>query len=571
MHCHARPAWSYSIYYLLHCYLASVVYSSPACQDTSPIARMLSALGGSDNRFGSSNYDPFLPIAYIPTIVAEWAAVLPLVCHLAGYQRDYQLVGRLALEGRLCVSLFPRLGVLLGLSKMLQNGSEFIDQASSKGSPSWKVWDVLWGSIFPCANCGASAMIVNYALNRRKKGVVDMPNTVPDMSVAAEEDLKTTTKNYIQPSPSFSSASKLSPPSDEAAQVTPEISSSQKIAKSTNNITPSQPTPSPSSTVSSRPIIRGQRTSSTQVPRSSGTAAANSGHRRYQTLHLLQCSHVEPVKSWSTKLDSMIMSAAGGILSFIGCVIVAIILCLFGLFGTATVVCIGAVSQLACCFFNVLRPQGYLSANEQESQTFMLAGLHQNTSTWYLFTGDRAIVDTLVNKTMIAIPPSRWCTVLSTILRFAHTAQLLAMTYVAAQKGWDGVSLVILIALDTVWGWRRSDAQVVRRWMEREGVRVEAKTFRFTGRTIMFGTIHSLGGSESKAWMDEILAPHPRRNAWLERLRCLQREDCGEKDVVSNENGRWNSHDWNSILVSSELALAAVKVIRSVGQTADEV
>jgi hypothetical protein len=34
----------------------------------------------------------------------------------------------------------------------------------------------------------------------------------------------------------------------------------------------------------------------------------------------------------------------------------------------------------------------------------------------------------------------------------AHVLQLLAMTYVAAQKGWDGVAMVIAMLLDFAFG-----------------------------------------------------------------------------------------------------------------------
>lgn len=209
----------------------------------------------------------------------------------------------------------------------------------------------------------------------------------------------------------------------------------------------------------------------------------------------------------------------------------------------------------------------------------MLAGLHQNTNTWYLFAGDRGVVDTLLNKTMITLPDSRWRGVLAWTLRIAHAVQLLAMTYVAGQKGWDGVSLVVLMGVNAAWNLRRSDEQIVRRWMGREGVSVELKTFEFTGRTMLCGAVQGVSGSVRPGWMDEILAPHPRREAWLGRMREMERrmdverkrevDGAGdEDDNVGIEKERWNEHDWKSIVYSSDLGLAAAKLIRGTRNSA---
>ena len=85
------------------------------------------------------NTATIVPVPPLPQILSEWAAVIPLVCHLASYKRDYELVGQLALSGHLWVDIFPKLGVLYGLSKLLKRGAEFIDQASTQRSPSWTV------------------------------------------------------------------------------------------------------------------------------------------------------------------------------------------------------------------------------------------------------------------------------------------------------------------------------------------------------------------------------------------------------------------------------------------------
>ena len=122
------------------------------------------------------------------------------------------------------------------------------------------------------------------------------------------------------------------------------------------------------------------------------------------------------------------------------------VLSLFGIYGTATVVLTGTISQAASQFVRVQRPPGFLENNEKGGAC-MLVGVHENCSTWYLYVGDRGVVDWLLNKSMIILPPSS--RILSTWFKLAHLLQLLAMTFVAAQKGWDGI--VMLILMVQVW------------------------------------------------------------------------------------------------------------------------
>lgn len=121
---------------------------------------------GRSSGLGTITYNPFLSPPIPPNIVAEWTALIPLVAHLASYRHDHQLAGEAALTGRLNVSLFPRLGVLDGIARLLAGGPDFLDRVSTIGEVSRHVWDVNWGSTFPCANGAASNIITAYALSR---------------------------------------------------------------------------------------------------------------------------------------------------------------------------------------------------------------------------------------------------------------------------------------------------------------------------------------------------------------------------------------------------------------------
>jgi hypothetical protein len=136
-------------------------------------------ISGSEANLGSLNVTPVIPCPPIPNIVAEWAAILPLVCHLASPRGDYITTGDIALLGRLSVGLFPRLGSLSGLSRLLGRGTKFLDYASTRGGSACIVWDPNWGCSFPCANGAASAAITRYLRSRYPCPPYRMPESLP--------------------------------------------------------------------------------------------------------------------------------------------------------------------------------------------------------------------------------------------------------------------------------------------------------------------------------------------------------------------------------------------------------
>ena len=138
---------------------------------------------GRTNGLGTIAYNPFLSLPTIPpNIVVEWTSLIPLVAHLASYRHDHQLAGEAALSGRLNASLFPRLGVLDGIARLLTGGADFLDRVSTLSEVSNHVWDVNWGSAFPCANGAASSFITAYALSHADNKRVRMPEPVTAMS-----------------------------------------------------------------------------------------------------------------------------------------------------------------------------------------------------------------------------------------------------------------------------------------------------------------------------------------------------------------------------------------------------
>lgn len=126
---------------------------------------------------GSLGVRPFLPISSIPAILTEWSALLLLVSHLANYNDDHRIISKLTLEGHFTVGLFPKLGYLDGLRRLLLYGPAFLDRANANSASTYRVWDVNWGSIFNRANGSAISLVTEYALHKQHKAI-DLPEDV---------------------------------------------------------------------------------------------------------------------------------------------------------------------------------------------------------------------------------------------------------------------------------------------------------------------------------------------------------------------------------------------------------
>lgn len=378
-------------------------------------------------------------------IVFEWAALLPLAIYLANSRLPHELVGQTALSGFICIGLFPRLGILDGISEFVARGPDFLDRASSVSELRRTVWDIRWGSVFPCANGAVSDILTAHAL--RDAGE---PKLMPE-----QRD-----------------------PSDN-----------------------------------------------------------NASFRRYQTLHILKCSRSSDSSTHDMnahdKFNIRRLGSSGLPLAFefvllltlLGACVITV---LFGLYGTAVSILICIVFRFSRQLITIERPSGYLKDNEKKDDCGgMLVALHENASTWVLYHGSRAVIDTLLNKTMIQSigSPIVSNAVLAGFLRLIGILQLVTMTYVASQKGWDGVALLVLVIV--AWSFDhmvyRKD-RVAALWLRRENVTITAQSFKFSGRKSMIGAIQIACGSKVVSWMDGILVPSHRRDVWLSELGLLATE-----------------------------------------------
>ena len=190
------------------------------------------------------------------------------------------------------------------------------------------------------------------------------------------------------------------------------------------------------------------------------------------------------------------------------------LLILSGAYGTSIVLLTSVPSKAVCLFFNMSRLPGYLESNERQ-EACVLSAAHDNASTW------------LLKKFMLTLPSAKSTSMnlFATYFRSAHLLQILAMTYVAAQKGIDGISLPVLMLGNCGVRLLGGKYQIARQWLDREGVGVEVRTFRFSGRTPMVGCVHSLSGARNAKWMDALISPSKRREIWLQELSAAGKGD----------------------------------------------
>lgn len=290
----------------------------------------------------------------------------------------------------------------------------------------------------------------------------------------------------------------------------------------------------------------------------SESAGPSSPFRRHQTLHVVRLHRKVQLSSFKTRDLRASLHKAGQSLYVLSLLGMITLLVLLGAYGTSIVLLSSILSKAVCFFINMSRPPGYLESNERQ-EACMLSAAHDNASTWYLYIGDRGVVDWLLNKTMLTLPytKSKSMNLFAAYFHSAHLLQILAMTYVAAQKGIDGVSLLALMLGNYGVRLLGGRYQIARQWLDREGVGVEARTFRFSGRTPMVGCVHSLSGAGNANWMDALISPSRRREIWLQEL-----STAGEDGWEEFKHECLNSSDSTWVRLHTQLARDAVDLVR---------
>ncbi|PLB36803.1 uncharacterized protein BDW47DRAFT_108088 [Aspergillus candidus] len=422
----------------------------------------------------------------IPEIVAEWASLVPLTVYLSNMRTAYDLAGEISLRARLSLSIVPKLWELGSIAKLLREREAFLDTASSAGDP-LRVYDVQWGSVFPCYNSAAAVSVAARA--SRHAG-----NT-PEIS---REDLNAW---ILQHQKELEQRFPLGPRSESRgpAGARSDVYCGDGIEDLVYQ---------------KRSSGRPQQLNVVSVSLQGKRAGANAMLQRTVT-HRLRVA---------AKL--VLAIGTGGVLASLGCI------------GTGVLLLVAGVSIFCAEHIEVRRSSLYLR-NRETHPGCMLVAAHENATIWTLYLGHRGMIDSLLNKPMVEI--SRAHPLILTWFRFAEILQVFAMTYVAGQKGWDAVCLLIVILL---WSLTRLNARDrhAAAWLREEGFVSTAFRCEFPGRSELLGAVQLLSTENRTLWMDGILAPVPRRDIWLQKVGAMDRAPHGRQeglDLLDDHDRRW--------------------------------
>lgn len=421
------------------------------------------------------NTHPIISLPELPNLISSWVAVIPLVVHLATPRADYLTAGDIALDGKLTPSVFPRLGTYLGYSRLLTGGNKFLDFASTRSGSSRMVWDVSWGSTFPCANGSACSAVLKSLLGKTTIPPLPMPENFPEMDPNTKKPVQSRVDSVARDMVKTAGATKVAP--------------------------------------------KGTRCQTLHVFRFN--QSANKGARAHHIIWKLE-------ESLSFQLTCYLIP-----------LVASVLLVLVGAFGSASITFCCAISRAMSRSETIYRPPGYLENNEKHDACMLVAS-HQNATEWNLLVGDRGVVNTILNKPAFMIHESRLTYMVAWWFRVAHVLQLAAMTFITAIGGWDGVACVILVGLEWIGGvsCHLPCCNKALSWLRKEHIDFEVKSFTFYGRMPMMAAIQSFSGTDGNRWMDDILVPHPRRDALMKSLHDDATWDKGlatsEKSLVAS-------------------------------------
>ncbi|KAK8085147.1 hypothetical protein PG997_006418 [Apiospora hydei] len=184
--------------------------------------------------------------------------------------------------------------------------------------------------------------------------------------------------------------------------------------------------------------------------------------RRYQVLTITHFRRTSGQQSDARFRHSSVLATWRSVTYAASLVALAFCLIAMGGYGSAATLLLSVVTSALAHFtrVKVVRPPGYMSSNEGTNGCMLLAA-HQNSN---------GVIDTLLNKPMISFEHNTQ--VLAKWLYVAHIAQVLCMTYVASQKGFDGIFLLSIMLVERSLAWYSGGERLVKKWLRANGTEV---------------------------------------------------------------------------------------------------
>lgn len=387
---------------------------------------------------------------------------------------------------------------------MLRQAEVFFDTAGSLGDPV-KVYDVQWGSTFPCYNSAATLAVEENALNRQKT------RGWPDIS---QDDLN----HWI-----------LGHRGELLGRFTLHHLSEEKKTGAVSE------------------VFCGSDVE--------GLVKRKQLYGRRQLLKVIVIRPSENRPGGRQRLRKMVRTGYWKCGELTATLLLAGLLLSCGFIGSGLLLIIGAVSRFCLHSVKFDRSPLYLR-NREVHDGCMLTSLHENATAWTLYMGHRGLIDSLLNKPMVE--PGKAHPLILLYFQFAEVLQVLAMTYVASQKGWDGVVFIILMVITWTFTGISGNNKHAARWLEEEGFVLTGFSCEFPGRSELLGAVQLLSTEKKTYWMDGILAPVLRREVWLKKIGAI------DSDPAQTESD-WallNDHDKNWVNATGMQSVAGYKVIQ---------
>jgi hypothetical protein len=264
------------------------------------------------------------------------------------------------------------------------------------------------------------------------------------------------------------------------------------------------------------------------------------GRQRKQTLHVLRFSKKEDGEQPRRRRRRQSERSIGCAEIFVAAGL-TVVLAITGNYGSGALVFLAGITRSLSRSVVLERPESYLHCGDDQRQRCILTGPHENASTWHLFLGDVSVIDTLLIKPMVIVPPNQ-----NRYLIHGFSAiqvlQLLLMTYVASQKQWDGVCLLLLVLVAIVIEKLMGPNRHAREWLEDSGYTCDTVVCEFAGRHDLMGAVQCISGGKETAWMDKVLQIAKRRTVWLGKIgtRGMSREKLAkEYQALSAFDIKW--------------------------------
>jgi hypothetical protein len=197
----------------------------------------------------------------------------------------------------------------------------------------------------------------------------------------------------------------------------------------------------------------------------------------------------------------------------------------------------------------------------QAEQTHWRRGVvvadHFNDTNWYLFFGNNALVNSLLNKPLLRADyalPSKHTSFMKFILRVLIAAQWGLILAASAMQSWDAIIIscfIIFCASTSTFVFRPHDS--AESWLKSNKIGLEKMIVHFSGRRAMLSAMYAIHPNDTFRWVDPILAPSDGRTAWESALVGFVQRGL-EPDVHANaiREGTQKASDVNTWLRRSE-------------------